>query len=185
MRWDDLFAELEAESRALEDADLLGEVADRTRAERGRVAFLDRLRASTGATIALRTAAGEVAGVLVRAGADFVLLDPGRGELLVPLAAVQSVVGLRPAATAAAVVGPVASRLGLRSALQRISRDRAPVDLVLTGGVTVHGTLQGIGLDYVDLAVHATGDLPRAGVARRLDAVPFSALCLVRRSRSP
>ncbi|MDP9445167.1 MAG: hypothetical protein M3P83_12775 [Actinomycetota bacterium] len=181
MWWDELFADLEREWEAIGAAEQVAEVADRTRGERAQVSLLDRLRASVACRVVVATAAGESDGVLNAVGADFALVETAHFELLVPTWAMQTVTGLRPAARTADTVGAVASRLGLRAALRRLSRDRTPVDVVLPAPGTVHGTLQNVGADYVDVAVHAVGEAPRAGAVRHVTAVPLAALCAVRR----
>src|SRR5215210_1702963 len=60
MRWERLFAELEAEAAELSERRRDAEIADRTRAELARTHWLDRVRASTGTTVRLRLLGAEL-----------------------------------------------------------------------------------------------------------------------------
>ena len=90
MRWEGLFAELEAEAEALEAADLAGEVAERTRAELARLRLVDRLRPALGHPMTVSVGpAAVLTGRLLALGPDWLLVEEGTGaEGLVPLAAV-------------------------------------------------------------------------------------------------
>ncbi len=84
MRWERLFADLEAQAAAADAAELAGEVVERTRIEVAALRLVDRLRAAVGHPVRLSCVGGEqVAGVLHRAGADWALVaersgPPGR-----------------------------------------------------------------------------------------------------------
>lgn len=182
MRWDDLFADLEAQSDALEVAERAAEVAERTRIEVGGVTLRDRLGAALGAPVRLQLAGGRaVAGALVRVGPDWLLLAEAAGrESVVALAAVLSVAGVGRSA-AAEPGGAVAARLGLRSALRGIARDRSPVRVDLVSGETVDATLDRVGADFVEAARHAPGEPRRRGDVRDVVLLPFGALAAVSR----
>ena len=97
MRWDDLFRDLEAQLAAAAAAELDAEVADRARREAALLGLIDRARAATGHPVQVRVAgAGPVEGVLAEVGSQWLLLaETGGREVLVPLAAVVSLAGLR------------------------------------------------------------------------------------------
>ena len=57
MRLEALFEDLESQFEAMQDGDLYGEVADRIRAEVGKITVLDRLRGAVGTVVGV-TAAG-------------------------------------------------------------------------------------------------------------------------------
>lgn len=183
MRWDDLFGDLEAQLDAAEAAELDGEVADRTRRESALLTLADRLGGSMGGRVGLHVlGAGRVDGRLVEVSAEWVLLTgAGDGQVLVPMAAVQTVSGLAPTThrTAAAPSGGQRVRLGLGVALRAIARDRLPVVVHLTGGGTVEGTVERVGADFLEVTEHPVGEVRprRAGAVR---TVPFAALALVR-----
>lgn len=183
MRWDDLFADLEAQADALAVAERAGEVDERTRIELGGLALGDRLRAAVGTPLNLQLAGGlALPGTLDRVGVDWLLVDEGAGrEALVVLGAVLSVGGLGRSAAVPGSEGAVHARLTLRHALRGVARDRSPVRLHLTDGSAVDTTLDRVGADFVDAALHAPGEMRRRGDVRGVRTVPLAAIAVVRR----
>jgi len=181
MRWRALFDDLEAQFDAAQAAELLGEVAERTRRETALLRLVDRLRAAQGALVAVSLpGAGLLRGRLVDAGADWLLLDEGAArEVLVPLAAVLGVTGLGSQA-AAPDDGPVAKRLDLRWALRGLARSRSSVVLGVVDGTLVTGTLDRVAKDHLDLAEHGLGEARRAVAVRQVRVVPLPAVAFVR-----
>jgi hypothetical protein len=183
-RWEGLFADLEAEAAALSTAQRAAEIEERARVEVGGLGLLDRARAAIGTTIRVRcVASASVAGTLLRVGADWLLVDEGRGrEAVVPLGQVVEVSGLSRLAAPPRTAGVVESRLTLRHALRGLVRDRAAVTLTLRDGRLVTGTLDRVGADFVELAEHPASEHRRRGDVRDVVVVPLSALVLVRRT---
>jgi hypothetical protein len=183
VRWDALFADLEAQAEAMAQAERAGEVQDHTRAEVGALSLLDRLRPALGTPVRLRTAgAGPIAGTLERLGPDWVLLESDGGhEVLVRLGAVTGISGLGRAAAVPGTMDAVSARLGLWFVLRRIARDRSPVALTLADGTTLSATLDRVGADFVEAATHSPGEARRAGAVRDGLLVPMAALVAVRR----
>lgn len=175
MRWDDLFADLEAGLDAAHAADRADEVAERTRAERARVGLADRLRAHDGRADVLLRDGGTVRGEVHDAGPSWLLLADGPREHVVPLHAVAAVSGLTD--QAAAEVGIVLSRLGLAQVLRGISQDRSVVRLRVAGADLV-GRVDAVGADHLDLTEVAADSLRPTGRRR---AVPTAALDLLTR----
>ncbi len=185
MRWDDLFADLEAQQRQLERRERDLEVAEHTRAERGQIELVHRLVAAEGAELRLRVAgAGWLGARLLDVGQDWLLLDHGgsvgaRGrEVLVPLGAVAAVEGLPRRVGERFAPG---RRLGLRAVLRAVSRDRAVVRAHDRDGDHVTGTLDAVMADHLDLARHADDVARRAEAVRGVVSIPYAALGLVRR----
>jgi hypothetical protein len=180
MRWIDLFADLEGQAVGLAAQDLRDEIAERTRIEAGRLTLAARLGGALGCEIEVRcVGAGTLRGRLGRVGAGWLLLDEvGGTEALVPAASVLAVSGLGRWSS----VPPAATvELGLRSALRRIVRDRAPVRAVLIDGAVVAGTVDRVGVDFVEIAEHPL-DLPRrAAAVTGVRVVPFGGVGVVRR----
>jgi ATP phosphoribosyltransferase regulatory subunit HisZ len=183
VRWDDLFADLEAQADALAVAERAGAVEERTRIELGGIGLGDRLRAAVGTPVQVQLVGGlATSGTLHRVGVDWLLLDEDAGrETLVCLNAVVSVGGLGRAAAVPGSAGAVHARLSLRSALRGVARDRSPVRLHLVDGTTLDTTLDRVGADFVDLALHAPGEARRRTEVRGVRTVPLSAIAAVRR----
>lgn len=173
MRWDDLFADMEAQLDAAAAADLVVEVAERTRVERATIPLADRLRAARGATVVVRTRGGEqIEGILADSAAQWVRLDTAGRAALVPLAALTGLRGLGRHAVPAP--GVVERRLTLGHALRALARDRTVLQLATDGG-DLAGRVERVGADHLDLlAGHG------AAHGGELWTVPFSAVRVVR-----
>ncbi|MBO3086742.1 hypothetical protein J4038_00355 [Cellulomonas sp. zg-ZUI40] len=169
-RWEQLFADLEGQLAAGRAEEVRWDVAELTRAERGRVALADRLRAATGGRLRIATAHGEpLDGVVVDAAAQWVLLDLGAGRrAVVPTAAVRAVEGL--GASVAPPAGRLESALGLGHVLRALARDRVVVTVRTDAGVLT-GRLDRVGADHLDLT--------QVTPAGRGVSVPFGALLAV------
>jgi hypothetical protein len=181
VRWDALFADLEARVQDEHAAELAAEVADRTRIETASLHLVDRLRPAQGHRLVVMAAAGEtVHGVLRTVGPDWILIDiePSR-QTVVRLAAVLGITGVGSRSSTPGSEGLVAARLGLASALRAVARDRAPVTITLIDGSILTGTLDRIGADFAELAEHPIGEARRAGAVTAVRVVPFRALAVV------
>jgi hypothetical protein len=176
MRWERLFADLEARFEAEERAIAEGDVIDLVRAERGRLTLHDRLRAHVGESLTWSLAPGEVLerGELIDLGADWVLVRTGPEEVLIPIGAVQYIGGLSRAADPSA--GEVARRLGLAAVLRGLSRNRAVVGVRLRSDQRLTGTIDRVGVDHLDLAVHDREEPRRGPAVLGVRCVPFSAI---------
>lgn len=184
MRWESLFADLEAGLEAAEAAELAAEVSDRTRAVLARLRLVDRLAAARDAeaTVGLRACGlASLSGRLVDLGPDWLLLAEGPGrEAVVALAGVLAVSGLGAPSREPGTEGRVESRLGLRAALRGVARDRSPVSVVLVDGSSLYGTIDRVGADFLEVAEHPPGEHRRAGLVRAVRTIPFTALAAVR-----
>jgi hypothetical protein len=181
MRWEDLFADLEGQLSAEEAVALSAEVADRTRREQARIRLADRLRAAEGARLVVDVqGVGQLTGRVAGVGPDWLLLDDGVRELLVPVGALRWVSGLGRLAADPQAQGAVAARLTLGYALRALARDRAVVSLVLRDGGALTGTVDRVLADHLDLAEHPVDEPRRAGAVRAVRSVPLEALAVVR-----
>lgn len=193
MRWNALFADLQAEAEAEDDADRRSEVADHTRAEVGRLRLIDRLapllEAGHGGLRLGLLGHDPVAGDLYALGADWLLLIQSAGsthrEILVPLSAVQWLQGTGARSAEPGWEGIVGARLTLRVALRRIVRDRSAVVLGLTGGDVLAGRPARVGADHLELDVLPSGAstslADAAGPGRGSQVVPLGSIAFVER----
>ena len=193
MRWNALFADLQAEAEAEAAAERRSEVSDRIRAEVGRLRLMDRLapllEPGHGSLRLGLVGHAPVTGELQSLGADWLLLAQSGSDLardlLVPLLAVQWLQGVGARSAEPGWEGAVGARLTLRVALRRIVRDRSSVVLGLTGGDVLGGRLARVGADHVELGT-STADAPAtfgetagSGVGSQL--VPLSSVAFVER----
>jgi hypothetical protein len=182
MRWQQLFADLQAQFEEEEAAAERGDAASRARAEIGAVRLAERLRGGLGLPVVLGCrGAGSVAGVLTDAGVDWLLLtgDGGR-EDLVALCAVRTVSGLGRRTAVPEPAGAVWTRLDLRRAMRGLARDRSVVRLVLDDGGVLTGTLDRVGADYVELAEHPADQPRRSEAVQGIRAIALEAIAVVR-----
>jgi len=197
MRWDNLFDDLESQLEqelGAEEGDLL---AEEERLRLGRLALRDRMIAMTrqgdGPPEQLRLALRDGSAVSVAVGSigrDWLvgeLIGARRGSCVVPMGAVAALLPtaeqLARSVAAEPAVEPSASlsaRLGLAFVLRDLCRRRAGVDLSTASGERVHGTIDRVGRDHLDLAEHEPGLPRRAASVGRIRILPFSELLLVR-----
>jgi hypothetical protein len=178
VRWELLFEDLEALAEAGEREAFEADVGDRGRAERSGLRLIDRLHAHLDGVVTCQLTGGErLTGRLVDIGADWALMDDGTGPVLVPLAAVTGVEGL---SRRAGVTSELMRRTRLTTALRRLARDRSTVHLRLTDGGQVTGTIDRVGADHLDVALHAPDEPRRPRLVRGVRVVPVPALACVR-----
>ncbi|MFL5913130.1 MAG: hypothetical protein ACJ768_21500 [Gaiellaceae bacterium] len=179
-RWSWLFADLESQAEALAGTEDQEAVVERTRIEVGRLGLTDRLRGVEGQLLDVRCAGvGMLRGRLERVGTDWLLLtEPSGTESLVPVAAVTAVTGL--ARWSAVADAQVDRRLGLRSALRGLVRARVTVRVLLVDGGSIAGTLDRVGLDFLELAEHAADERRRVGSVLRVWTIPLLGVGVVR-----
>ncbi len=182
MRWDALFADLEAEADAQAAAERRSEVAERIHAEFGRLRLIDRLQPLLGRPdrqIRVGLPASEaIAGSVLSIGSDWLLLSQEGADVewLVPLAAMTWIEGLGPQAAEPGWEGLVGAKFGLRIALRRLVRDRSTVSLTLVSGHIRQGRLARVGADHLVLEAAAEQSRASAGTT-----IPLSAIACLRR----
>ncbi len=171
--FEDLEQQAEASTLAERDAEVAEEVAGRSSPS---VDLAGRLHASRGARLGVTLqGVGVVEGRLVRAGADWCLLDVAGVEWIVPLAAVVSLRGLsaRSADPAARPLGAAAGA-GLGVAGRRGHPGRGLL-LDRAGGAS-RCRVERVGADFVEVAQDSTRPRGAPGPG----TVPLAALAAVR-----
>ncbi|WP_050760884.1 hypothetical protein [Aeromicrobium marinum] len=165
MRWDRLFADLEAraEGEDLDERDVLvSELLDGEWSGTGWNDLLD------GAVVLDVAGLGRVEGVVRLATPTLVRLDVGTHTLVVDLGAVRGLVtdgSRRPAE-----IGPVTGRLGWGHVMRALAVDDAEVRVHRTDGAVLDGRVDVVGRDFVRLD---------AGGGRPV-VVPFAAVAAIR-----
>jgi hypothetical protein len=181
MRWEDLFADLEAQAHADEAVDLRAEVADRTRRELARVALADRLAAHLGRDLSLGVnGLGPVHGRLVDVATQWLLVEEGGGRsTLVPSGACLWVQGLGRSAQVASDQS-VRRRSTLAAALRALAVQRVSLTVHLVDGSRLSGTIDRVHADHVDLAEHPIELARRPAAVVAVRAVAHAAVAAAR-----
>lgn len=205
MRWDDLFDDLESQLEQELGAEDVDVQAEEERLRLGRLTLRDRLSAMTrvgdgvsgglplGSAQEVRLALrdGQLIGVVLGSlGRDWLvgeLRGPRRGSCLVPFDAIAAVL---PTAEqlARSVQGEGASevpvslsaRLGLGFVLRDLCRRRASLEVSTVSEERLHGTIDRVGRDHLDLAEHEAGVPRRAAAVTRIRILPLAQLVLLR-----
>lgn len=186
MRWDALFNDLESQYLESDRLALETEINERSRAEAVDVELQDRLRGSLGCRLTVYLACGEVLhGALSHAGADALVLDEERYQILVPYSGATRYVGL--ARHSFKEASSVRRGIGLARALRGMGRDRAELAITVgnsAGAVRMDGVIDRVGRDYVDLAVLTAGESRRNQEVKQVATIPFAALAAIRSRRA-
>ena len=195
MRWNNLFDDLEGQLEhelTAEDVDLKME---EERLRIGRLSLRDRLLAihelDPQGTIRVMLVAGQTIAVRPTTfgkdwfAADVVEESDRHQQCIIPLAAIGGLVLGRSQVTSslspsAASDSPksLSARLSLVFVLRDLCRRRRSVQLRLLGG-DVHGTIDRVGRDHLDLAVHEPGTPRRESAVLHLRVVPLAQIVLL------
>jgi hypothetical protein len=197
MRWDKLFDDLESQLEREISAEELDLGAEEERLRLGRLSVRDRLvgiheAGDVGYVLGVTLANGERMSLHpVTFGRDWFSADvvddsARRRQCLVPIAAISGL-SLLPSQLGASLARgrdddghpALADRLGLSFVLRDLCRRRRAVDVVLARSV-LHGTIDRVGRDHLDLAVHEAGRSRRDSEVLELRVVALSALVLLR-----
>lgn len=188
MRWQALFDDLESQlDRELATDDLALDAEDE-RLRLARFGMRDRLVALGGQPVALQLVGGQRERARVAdVGRDWVAIDavgPPEWSGIVPLAAVASV-SLPPEAVGPSLHGvapehpTLIDRLGVAFVLRDLCRRRRYV--TIEGGVGMAGgTIDRVGRDHLDLAVHPPDVPRRQSAVGEVLIVPLDTIRLVR-----
>ncbi|PJJ61674.1 hypothetical protein [Compostimonas suwonensis] len=199
MRWDDLFDDLESQiehERGFGDVDLR---AEEERLRLGRLSVRDRLMALSEAhgkrsrySVPIALVTGETLALRPETfGKDWVGGElGGRGPRsaygLLPLASIAGITlqrdafGESIAPSAGQGEGPrLVDRIGIAFVLRDLCRRRRAVEVQTVAG-GLHGTIDRVGRDHLDLAVHERGVPRRDELVDHVRVVSFSALVVVR-----
>jgi hypothetical protein len=203
MRWDRLFDDLEGQLEHELSAEELDQHAEEERLRLGRLSLRDRFlavheHAGRGAeySIAVQLRTGEPLTLHPSSfGRDWFAADIVDGtvrrgthavQCIVPLAAVGALLLTRDQVEASLTPlasdsgpGSLSARLTLPFVLRDLCRRRAGVDLRTPTG-DVHGTIDRVGRDHLDLAVHEADRPRRESSVQQYRVVPLDQLLLVR-----
>lgn len=170
----DFLDDIEGQAEAVLDTERAYEVADRARGEYANVTLASRLMASVGNRVTLRlVGVGDLSGRLGRVAAGWCLIESAGQEWIIPVSAIAVARGLSPRSVPEEA-WPVTARLGLGSALRRVTESGEPAQVRLLDGGHYTATPLRVGQDLLEAAV---GEYDEAMV------IPFAALCAVHTRR--
>ena len=198
MRWDNLFDDLEGQLEQELSAEELDVRAEEERLRLGRLSLRDRIVAvvedqGRDAVAGIRIILGDGTALSVRPqtfGRDWfsasLAAEAARGaQVIVPMAAIASVVFTRQQSAVSLAATPselsqtsLPARLTLSFVLRDLCRRRATLEVSTLVGV-LHGTIDRVGRDHIDLAVHDAGEPRRESAVRESRAIPLTQVLLV------
>lgn len=179
MRWESLFADLEAQFEAEAARGKLSEIQEMVRIERARQTLVQRVGRHLGSPLDVQLLGSErLGGQLAAVGKDWLMLVHGGTEELIPFRALAWWSGRdagRGEETGQRLVG-------FSQALRLLVRDRARVGIDgVDGRALANGTLDQVGQDFVEVALHARDEFRRGAAVHSRAVVPFTAMARVRR----
>ncbi|MDO5634923.1 MAG: hypothetical protein Q4G34_08665 [Micrococcus sp.] len=180
MRWDGLFADLEAQWQEAQSAPVLAEARELTRGEWAAITLTQRLRAATGREVRLSLAHGEPLVLSVQVVGDSWIggLSRAGQSCIVQLDHVLAVEGQLGAAR---VLDSPSGPLRWGAVLRSLARARAAVEVLgRDGRVLAEGTIDRVGQDHIDVARHARDDARRAAALRGSMTVAWHGIAMVR-----
>lgn len=199
MRWDNLFDDLEGQLEQELSAEELDVRAEEERLRLARLTIRDRILAvdeaqPRGSTYSFRVFLTDGSVVAVRpvtVGRDWfsadVVDDSSRAaQCIIPVAAIASIALSRDQLSASlsteagdARRTPLPARLSLGFVLRDLCRRRSTVELRTQTG-SLRGTIDRVGRDHLDLAVHEAGEPRRDASVSQSRIVPLAQVVLVR-----
>ena len=192
-RWGHLFDDLESQLEHELGAEEVDFRDEEERLRLGRLTVRNRLVAlnavSPDAPLALHTRGGELLRIVATAiGRDWIggrLVEESRHprECVLPLAAVTGLSlaprDIRASITDSGAEGPsLGARLGIAFVLRDLCRRRQGLD-VRVAGETMHGTIDRVGRDHLDLALHGADAPRRQSAVTGYRVIPFDVVDLV------
>lgn len=156
MRWELLFGDLEAQLHEATAQELERHINELARVEAAQLTLAEALRGAQGTQLSVSAANGTAFhGTLLKVEPEWLLLDEGNRQVLLPLAKILHVHGL------GTLRAKSASRIPytLPAALRLLARNRSAVILELDSvrPAVVRGVLDQVGADYVQLMQLADG----------------------------
>jgi len=198
MRWDNLFDDLEGQLEQELTAEEVDLQAEEERIRLGRLSLRDRILSiheaqERGSDYSIRLSLADGSTLRVRPttfGRDWLaadIVESGiHGQCIVPLAGIagltltrQQVAVSMDAAPGETSARSLAARLSLPFVLRDLCRRRSGIELVTTTG-PVFGTIDRVGRDHLDLAVHERDAPRREADVAHYRVVPLSQVVLVR-----
>lgn len=182
MRWNDLFADLEAQLEFGQWQAVEQDAAELTRGMWAELTLIDRIRAAMGQRVRIVLQDGRTQQLEVKAvGPSWVGGVDDTSSLIL---AREVIVGVDANLRRAEVPSrPLQAGPSLAGIYRILSRRREPLQILAkNGSVLAEGTIDRVGKDHLDVALHARDDFRRSAALQGLRIIPFDAILLVRAS---
>lgn len=182
MRWNDLFADLEAQLEFGQWHAVEQDAAELTRGLWAELSLMDRIRAAMGQRIRIILQDGRTQLLDVKTvGPGWVGGADDTSSLLLTRDVIVGIdANLRRAEVPSRPLqaGPNVSRI-----YRTLARRREALQILgKTGTVLAEGTIDRVGRDHIDVALHARDDFRRSTAVQGIRIIPFDAILLVRAS---
>jgi hypothetical protein len=178
MRW--LFDDLEAEFDAGLRREAEQEATAAVRAELGSTVLWEQLARRVDSELAALAGGRTLTGRVVASYPEFLVLRAADGaEHLIHYGPAVSFALPPEPPLLRPTPGPAVRRYQFALALRELARRREPVRVALGDGVTVDGTIEAVGSDYLEVAEHDPGEARRRAAVRARRFVGFAAVAAV------
>lgn len=182
MRWNDLFADLEAQLEFGQWQEIEQDAAEITRGMWADLSLMDRLRGSLGEQVRFVLQDGRVQALRLRSvGPTWV---GGSAESGAVLFGRDAILGVEDGLQRAHVpTRPLEAGPSMASIYRALGRRREVLQVLgKHGEVVAEGTIDRVGKDHFDIAMHARDEFRRAASVFGVRVIPFEAVLLVRAS---
>jgi|SRR5699024_10066854 len=180
MRWNELFTDLEAQLEFGHWQGVEQDAAELTRGMWAELTLMDRLRATLRQTARLMLQDGRLQTIKVlTVGPTWVGGADDGGAILIPR---QAIVGVEASLKHAVVPSrPLFAGPSLLAVFRALARRREAVQVIgLHGSVIAEGTIDRVGKDHFDIALHARDEFRRASHVQGARVISCEAISLVR-----
>lgn len=182
MRWNDLFADLETQLEFGQWQTVEQDAAELTRGMWAELTLMDRLRASLGQWVRVILQDGRTQPLYVQTvGPTWI---GGRDESGAVLIGRDSFLAVEANLRRAVVPSrPLQAGPSMAAIYRALARRREATQVVgRSGGVIAEGTIDRVGQDHFDVALHARDEFRRSSVVHGVRVIPFDAILMVRAS---
>lgn len=182
MRWNDLFADLEAQLEFGQWQAVEQDAAELTRGMWAELTLMDRLRGALGQSVRVILRDGRVQRLqLHTVGPTWVGGSDEAGAVLMNREAMLSVEG--DLQRAAVPTRPLQAGPSVASIYRALGRRREALQVIgYAGRVIAEGTIDRVGKDHFDVAMHARDEFRRAAVIQGVRVVAFDAVLCIKAS---
>ena len=182
MRWNDLFADLEAQLQFGHWEAVEQDAAELTRGLWAELSVMDRLRGALGQPVRLLLTDGQTKALELKSvGPSWIGGMDAMSSLILMR---EAILGIDTVLSRAVVPSrPLQAGPSVLAIYRALARRREPVQVISRSGLTLaEGTIDRVGKDHIDVALHARDEFRRSTAMRGSRIIPTEAIQLVRAS---